>query len=69
MKISKRAVAFFTIFFIIMVAITVFTLVLPEKTNAGNWADVCCGPKCIGGDHCKGNGTFTCCKTEPVPIE
>ena len=26
------------------------------------WELVCCGYGCDGGDHCIGNGGYTCCK-------
>lgn len=68
MKKSKCVFAVFVIFFIVLSTISILTLITPEKTNAGNWAEVWCGKSCVGGDYCKGTGKYTCCKFEPVPV-
>jgi hypothetical protein len=57
------------ILFVLVTLATISTLAIPSfagptpdiKTEGGNWESVCCGKEC-GGDHCEGNGTYTCCK-------
>jgi hypothetical protein len=52
----------------ILAALALITMALgvaPRTSWAeqGHWGEVCCGPQCVGGDYCLGNGPYTCCKS------